>query len=121
VMPARRPRVQTFVAMKVRFGSGAPESNSPSTASARPYIGELSNTLPPALRSVWTTSASALNLSLLAPMKRALRVDGRDQSMPSCRPRCGTAMKDVVTIRSFRGAANRRAYCLGDPFRLCGG
>jgi len=66
-MPAWRPRVQTLVAMKVRSGSGAAASRSPSTASARPYIGELSNTLPPALRSVRTTSASVLSFSVSAP------------------------------------------------------
>jgi len=56
--------------MKVRAGSGAAARSSPSTASARPYIGELSNTLPPASRSVRTTSASAASFALSAPMSK---------------------------------------------------
>ncbi|CFW45175.1 Uncharacterised protein [Bordetella pertussis] len=57
--PAARPLVHTLVATKARWRRPASASSRPVTASARPYIGELSNTVPPAANKVRTTSPRA--------------------------------------------------------------
>ena len=54
-MPASRPRVQTLVAMKGVPSPGAAASSVPVFSSARPYIGELSITRPPAAKSAAST------------------------------------------------------------------
>src|SRR5918994_4714202 len=54
-MPASRPRVQTLVAMKARSRASSSATRSPTTPPARPYIGELSITVPPPLNSVRRT------------------------------------------------------------------
>ena len=61
-MPASRPRVHTFVAMKARDARPA-ASRSPTMPSARPYIGELSMTLPPEANKA---SSTPDNLSFAA-------------------------------------------------------
>ena len=53
--PSARPRVQTLVARKASPRRPLAASSSPVVSSARPYIGELSSTLPPASSSAATT------------------------------------------------------------------
>jgi hypothetical protein len=57
-MPSLRPRVHTFVATKAR-GSPRRASKAPAVASARPYIGELSTTVPPAVNSASRTPGNS--------------------------------------------------------------
>jgi len=54
-MPASRPSVHTFVARNACGRLPAAASSAPVTASARPYMGELSMTLPPASNSACST------------------------------------------------------------------
>ena len=86
-MPASRPLVQTLVARKALARCFDAASRSPVTASARPYIGELSITLPPAANSASSTPGrrwySALPGATSKPIQvpqpttgRASRVEG---------------------------------------------
>ena len=54
-MPASRPRVYTLVAMNVFVCAFNSASSSPATASALPYIEELSITEPPAANKAANT------------------------------------------------------------------
>jgi hypothetical protein len=58
-MPASAPRVQTLVATKAFSRLFAASRRVPVTASAWPYIGELSTTDPPAANSAFSTAESS--------------------------------------------------------------
>ena len=73
-MPLSRPEVQTLVAMKALLRVPAAASRSPTTASAAPYIGEVSITEPPASNRTLSTSASGARSSGRRPTSKVRQV-----------------------------------------------
>ena len=75
--PASRPRVQTLVASQI-FGRISSSANrSPSTSSERPYIGEVSITVPPAWVKIRSTSRSGSRSAAPPPTSNVF-----DEPMP---------------------------------------
>jgi hypothetical protein len=75
-MPASRPEVQTLVARKALFSRrfDAAASSSPVVSSERPYIGELSITVPPAAKRASSTPGKRLYSSLPGRWSKPIQV-----------------------------------------------
>jgi hypothetical protein len=79
-MPRSRPVVHTLVARKARGRAASSANKSPVTASARPYIGELSITRPPASSSARRTSrGGCLAAGAGADIEHLLRAEPDDR------------------------------------------
>src|SRR5260370_37669176 len=98
-IPASRHEVHTLVAIKADSRASSPASKSPTTPSARPYIGELSIILAPPAKNNRSTSASVRRVAAPPPTSKACQVPspmtGRDS------PVLGIGLVIIVAFDGF--------------------
>src|ERR1700730_259890 len=73
-IPASRPEVHTLVAIKADSRASSSATKSPTTPSARPYMGELSMILAPPAKNNRSTSASVRRVAAPPPTSKACQV-----------------------------------------------
>src|SRR5260370_27970811 len=98
-IPASRPEVHTLVAIKADSRASSSVSKSPTTPSARPYIGELSIILAPPAKNNRSTSASVLRVAAPPPTSKACQVPSPMTGRAS--PVLGIALVIIAALDGF--------------------
>ncbi len=112
-IPACLPLVQTLVARKSELRRCSSLVRSPITLSARPYIGELSITLPPSWTKRARTSLSGCRSLGEAPTSNTCQVPRPTAGIFS--PVAGMARDSIVVSSAARSGIEQRAAAAAPP------